>query len=82
MALQGQTADGAFHTGFVDKVGGIHLHVVEFETVDFYLFVQQGQQLHVDHRLADTGNGIFHLRQRVVLPDYFDALDTQIEWKF
>ena len=81
MALQVQAAYAALYTRLMHEVGGVQFYVVEFEGVDFNLLFQQRPELYVYHKLFHVGDGVFHLRQGVVLLYHLEAFDAEVERK-
>ena len=63
------------------EVGGIHVHTPEFQLVYLHLPAQQRHELHADHELPHIGNGVSHLRQRVVGFYHLEVFHSEVERK-
>ena len=56
-----QSAHISLDSGFVDKVGGVHLHLREVQFIHHHLIAEEWQQLYIYHHLLDVGYGIFFI---------------------
>ena len=70
-----------FDTRLMHKVGGIEMEPRKVEGVDLYLLTEQRHQLDTHHQTLHIGNGILHLRQRVVGLYHAEMVNAQIQGK-
>ena len=76
VGLKIQSAHSALDACGGNKVGGVDFQALDVELVNLNLTLEERQQLHVGHQMANVGHGVFHLRQGVVLLDDFHLIQA------
>ena len=79
MTFHGESADSAFHTCLMDKVGSVHLHTGEVKPVNIYLLTEQRQEPDAHRKIAHICHGVSHLRQGIVALNHLEAVDAEVE---